>query len=96
MEYETVLNAIREWPNEAQIRLAIQIRDDLNGESLPPKLEELLERFDGAEAEAVGEDELPAEFKLELDRRIAAHRANPESAIPWKTVLERLRAKSLK
>jgi putative addiction module component (TIGR02574 family) len=96
MEYETVLDAVRGWPSDAQLRLAMQIRDDLNGESLTPDLQELLQRLDGAEEEAACEDELSPEIKLELDRRIAAHKANPESAIPWTTVLEKLRAKSLK
>jgi putative addiction module component (TIGR02574 family) len=32
------------------------------------------------------ESELTDEMKAELDRRLAAHRANPEAAIPWKRV----------
>jgi putative addiction module component (TIGR02574 family) len=33
------------------------------------------------------------ELKAELDRRLAAHRADPSSAVPWETVKARLRAK---
>ena len=29
---------------------------------------------------------LPEEQRQEIDRRLAAHRANPESAIPWERV----------
>ena len=31
-------------------------------------------------------EELSDEFKAELDRRLAAHRADPSSAIPWEEV----------
>lgn len=41
-----------------------------------------------AEAEAVP---LPPEFCKELDRRIAAHRADPSTAIPWEEVQRRVR-----
>jgi putative addiction module component (TIGR02574 family) len=36
---------------------------------------------------------LTAEQKGELDRRLAEHRADPGSAIPWEEVRDRLRAK---
>jgi putative addiction module component (TIGR02574 family) len=32
------------------------------------------------------ESELTDEMKTELDRRLVAHRANPEAAIPWERV----------
>jgi putative addiction module component (TIGR02574 family) len=32
------------------------------------------------------EPKLSDEFKAELDRRLAAHQANPEAAIPWEEV----------
>jgi putative addiction module component (TIGR02574 family) len=32
------------------------------------------------------EPELTDELKAELDRRLAAHRANPQAAIPWERV----------
>ncbi len=32
------------------------------------------------------EPELDDELKAELDRRMAAHRANPDAAIPWERV----------
>lgn len=35
--------------------------------------------------------ELTDELKGELDRRWEAHLANPEAAIPWEVVQERLR-----
>jgi len=33
-------------------------------------------------------------LKAELDRRLAAHEANPGAAIPWETVRDRLLARS--
>jgi putative addiction module component (TIGR02574 family) len=36
---------------------------------------------------------LTEEQKAELDRRLAEHRADPSSAIPWEEVRDRLRAK---
>jgi putative addiction module component (TIGR02574 family) len=73
MEYQRVLDAVRAWPRVEQVRLAMQIR------------EELLERMEKDTAEAVGEIPLTSEFKLELERRMAEHKANPESAITWET-----------
>jgi putative addiction module component (TIGR02574 family) len=41
-----------------------------------------------------GDDfELTDEQKAEIERRIAEHERDPESAIPWEVVRERLRAK---
>ena len=36
---------------------------------------------------------LTSEQRAELDRRMAAHEANPDSALTWDQVLERLRGK---
>jgi len=33
------------------------------------------------------------ELKVELDRRLAEHRADPSSAVPWETLKARLRTK---
>ena len=33
------------------------------------------------------------EWKKELDRRLAEHRADPSSAVPWETVKARLQAR---
>jgi len=33
------------------------------------------------------------ELKAELDRRLAEHRADPSSAVPWETLKARLRTK---
>lgn len=33
------------------------------------------------------------EMKAELDRRLAKHRADPSTAVPWETVKARLRTK---
>jgi putative addiction module component (TIGR02574 family) len=33
------------------------------------------------------------EMKAELDRRLAEHRADPSTAVPWETVKARLRTK---
>jgi len=41
-------------------------------------------------------DELPPAFLAELERRVADHRANPGSAIPWEVVKARLLARSKK
>ena len=41
-----------------------------------------------------GEGEAPAvteELRGELDRRVEAHRVNPEAVVPWEVVLARLR-----
>lgn len=38
-----------------------------------------------------GDFEVTDELKAELDRRWEAHLANPEAAIPWEVVRERLR-----
>jgi len=37
--------------------------------------------------------ELTDEQKAEIERRMAEHERDPESAIPWEVVRERLRAK---
>ncbi|MBL8867532.1 MAG: addiction module protein [Gemmataceae bacterium] len=42
-------------------------------------------------SEEVEASPLPPELCEELDRRIAAHRANPDSAIPWEEVQRRVR-----
>lgn len=40
-------------------------------------------------------DDVPVsdEMRAELDRRLAEHRADPSSAVPWETVRARLRAR---
>ena len=40
-------------------------------------------------------EEVPVsdELRAELDRRLAEHRADPGSAVPWETVKARLRAR---
>jgi putative addiction module component (TIGR02574 family) len=45
--------------------------------------------------DSVPEDAIPLaeEQVAELERRMAAHSANPESAVPWEEVRERLRAR---
>jgi putative addiction module component (TIGR02574 family) len=40
--------------------------------------------------------DLTPELIQELDRRIAAHKANPQSAIPWEVVLAQARARHKK
>ena len=45
--------------------------------------------------DSVPEDAIPLteELVAELERRMAAHGANPEPAVPWEEVRERLRAR---
>ena len=47
------------------------------------------------ELDPLGDDdfELTDELRAELDRRIAEHDADPDSAIPWEVVRERLRTR---
>ena len=39
------------------------------------------------------EPELTDEYKAELDRRLAAHRADPQAAIPWEQVESKVLAR---
>jgi putative addiction module component (TIGR02574 family) len=44
-------------------------------------------------AEHPGDVPVTDELKTELDRRLAEHRADPSSAVPWETAKARLRTK---
>jgi putative addiction module component (TIGR02574 family) len=46
----------------------------------------LMEEIREGLADEGHEPELSDELKAELDRRLAAHRANPDAAIPWEQV----------
>jgi putative addiction module component (TIGR02574 family) len=46
----------------------------------------LMEEIQDGLADEGHEPELSDELKAELDRRLAAHRANPDAAIPWEQV----------
>jgi len=57
--------------------------------SLDERLQVVEELWDSIAADAQAL-EVPQSHKDELDRRLAAHAANPSSAIPWAEVKARL------
>jgi putative addiction module component (TIGR02574 family) len=58
--------------------------------STPEKIE-YVQRLWERIAEDADSDELTDEQRDELDRRLEAHRKNPEEAVPWDDVRKRLR-----
>lgn len=95
MDYQAVLDVVRNLPTEDQARLAAQIRDDLIVRSedvdLTPELKEMLDKrlaeIDEDDQTEGFDPDLTPELKKELDRRIAEHKADPGSTVPWETVL---------
>lgn len=70
------------------------LRKELFQLSVAERLELVEELWDSIAADAERDDRvlpLSDEQKAELDRRIAAHRADPSGVIPWEQVREELR-----
>lgn len=61
------------------------LRDEILKLSVVERLQLVEEIWDSLTEDAV-DMPLSDELKRELDRRLALHRANPESAIPWEQV----------
>lgn len=69
------------------------LRKELFQLSVAERLELVEELWDSIAADAERDDRvipLSDEQKAELDRRIAAHRADPSRVIPWEQVREEL------
>jgi putative addiction module component (TIGR02574 family) len=67
------------------------LRDQILGLPADEKIKLAMDLWDSLE-----EHELPpptAEQLAEIDRRIEEHRRNPDSAIPYEQVMERLRSR---
>jgi putative addiction module component (TIGR02574 family) len=56
------------------------------------KIQHVQDLWDAIAAEAGDVDLTPAQRK-ELDRRIRAHKANPDATLSWREVRKRMRAK---
>ncbi|HKG24184.1 MAG TPA: addiction module protein [Thermomicrobiales bacterium] len=67
------------------------LRDEILKLSVVERLQLVEEIWDSLTEEA-SDMPLSDELKRELDRRLALHRANPESAIPWEHVRAELEA----
>jgi len=67
------------------------LRDEILKLSVVERLQLVEEIWDSLTEEA-SDMPLSDELKRELDRRLALHRANPESAIPWEQVRAELEA----
>jgi len=67
------------------------LRDEILKLSVVERLQLVEEIWDSL-TEAASDMPLSDELKRELDRRLALHRANPESAIPWEHVRAELEA----